>query len=79
MKMSKAIQRRRRLPDEIPTPKAAIRNHCLECVGYVVQEVELCTAPQCWLFPWRLGKTPEGVRRKNTVNNLPKRHVPPDA
>lgn len=34
--------------------KAAIRAHCLECVGYSEEEVRLCTAPACPLFEYRL-------------------------
>ena len=63
MKMSRSIERRRRKPDEIAAPRVAIRNHCLECVGYVGPEVERCTAPECWLYPWRMGTTPAEVRR----------------
>lgn len=37
----------------------AIRNHCLECCGYLPVEVERCTAPACWLYPYRFGCTPE--------------------
>ena len=48
------ILRRRRNPDEVTTARIAIRNHCLECVGYVVSEVERCTSPECWLYPWRM-------------------------
>jgi len=52
---SSKIQKRRRLPQEISTARAAIRNHCLECVGYESSEVASCTAPACWLYPYRLG------------------------
>ena len=58
------ILRRRRNPDEVTTARIAIRNHCLECVGYVVSEVERCTSPECWLYPWRMGKTPYPTQRK---------------
>ena len=34
--------------------KAAIRAQCLECVGFSSREVELCTAPACPLFAFRL-------------------------
>jgi len=58
----KQIVRRRRRPDEIPIARVAMRNFCLECVGYVAKEVELCTDPECWLFPWRFGKTPKALK-----------------
>ncbi len=57
MKFTKIVKRRRQ-PEEIPTARVAIRNHCCECVSWVLSEVEKCTAPECWLYPWRLGKTP---------------------
>jgi hypothetical protein len=62
MKFTKIV-RRRRDPQETPTARAAIRNHCLECCGYIASEVTLCTAPQCWLYPWRQGKTPAEIKR----------------
>lgn len=34
--------------------KAAIRAHCLMCVGWLEQEVEKCTSPDCPLFHYRL-------------------------
>ena len=37
----------------------AIRTWCLECLGFSGHEVELCTAPNCPLFPFRLGRMPE--------------------
>jgi hypothetical protein len=33
--------------------KAAIRSHCLMCVGWEANEVELCTAPGCPLYTLR--------------------------
>ena len=63
MKKFTRIVSRRRHVGEIPTARVAIRNHCLECVGYQVQEVPLCTAPACWLYPWRFGKTPDRAEK----------------
>ena len=34
--------------------KAAIRAHCLECVGWLSREVELCTGTSCALYQFRL-------------------------
>ncbi len=34
--------------------KAAIRAHCLMCVGWLEREVEKCTSPTCPLFHYRL-------------------------
>jgi hypothetical protein len=33
---------------------AAIRANCLMCVGWQYQEVKLCTAPACPLYPYRI-------------------------
>ena len=59
MKRFTGIVRRRRELHELPTMRVAIRNHCLQCCGYGAPEVVLCTAPGCWLFPFRLGSDPE--------------------
>ena len=64
MKFTKIVSRRRK-EDEIPTPRVAIRNYCIECMGYSVKETDLCTAKECWLYPWRLGKTPTDLKRKS--------------
>ena len=34
--------------------RAAIRAHCLMCVGYAPSEVRRCTATACPLYPYRL-------------------------
>jgi hypothetical protein len=34
-------------------PAAAIKAHCLECVGYARDEVTQCTAKACPLFAYR--------------------------
>lgn len=59
----KKIVSRRREENEIPTARIAIRNHCLECCGYSQNEVSLCTAPKCWLYPWRENKTPLELKK----------------
>ena len=33
--------------------KAAIRSFCLECMGYLEQEVILCPDTTCPLYKWR--------------------------
>lgn len=55
MRKSRKILRRRRRPAEISTLRAAVRNFCIECVGYQAGEVPRCTARQCHLWPWRMG------------------------
>ncbi len=48
-------KKKRREIGEIASKKMAIRNHCLECVGYSEKEVTECTATKCWMWPWRFG------------------------
>ncbi len=50
---------------------AAIRSFCLECVGYVQEEVHLCSDQDCPLFPYRISgrKVPANP---NTPLNPPK-------
>ena len=33
--------------------KAAMHAQCLECCGWQIKEVFLCTSPQCSLYPYR--------------------------
>ena len=54
--MAKLKSRRRNL-GEICTRRDAIRNHCMECMGYQISEIKRCTAKECWLFPFRPGAT----------------------
>ena len=41
--------------------RAAVRAHCLMCVGWVPEEVTKCTAPNCPLYPYRLTRPIEGL------------------
>ena len=57
--------------------KAAMHAFCLECVGWVIKEVFLCTSPQCSLYPYRpkprvsqgmpesIGDEPESTKSDN--------------
>jgi len=55
LKKTRKICRRRRKEGEIATRGIAIRNFCLECVGYNSGEVSKCSAKKCWLYPYRMG------------------------
>jgi hypothetical protein len=55
VKKETKIVRRRRRAGELSAPVAAMRNHCLECCGYLGVQVARCTAPQCHLWPYRFG------------------------
>lgn len=35
------------------SPKSAMQAFCLECVGWVKDEVTKCTDPECPLYPYR--------------------------
>jgi hypothetical protein len=45
------------------TPIKAIRANCLDCMGGSSKEVRLCNRPECFLFPYRLGKNPARARK----------------
>lgn len=46
------------------SPLKAIRLFCLDCCGGSSNEVKLCTAPKCALYPFRFGKNPFRVKRE---------------
>ncbi len=74
-KFTKIVLRPRE-PGEFPTLKVAIRNMCLECIGYVSEEVEHCTAPKCWLFTWRLGETSAVAKKQKADKRKVSKKVP---
>lgn len=41
------------------TPMKAIRAKCIDCCGGNIYEPRLCTAKNCPLHPYRLGKRPK--------------------
>lgn len=57
------------MPDEIVlggvcmTAIKAIRAYCIECSGGNKNEVRLCNLKDCPLYPYRLGKNPNYVKR----------------
>lgn len=53
-------QKADRKPLDTSSPLKAIRAMCLECVGYVPQEVVACTGFDCSLYPFRLGRAALG-------------------
>ena len=48
------------------TSLTAIRKNCLECMGWLPDEIRNCTSPLCALYPFRFGKNPSysGTKRK---------------
>jgi len=71
-KLEVGIHRRERQQGEFATAISAIRSHCLECVGYDRAEVERCTDPGCWLYPFRFGTNPSKAAGQGKVVD----HVP---
>ncbi len=49
------------------TPMRAIRAHCLDCTCGSYQEVQLCTAPECPLYPFRFGKRPATMAKRQAA------------
>jgi hypothetical protein len=43
---------------EESSPREAIKNMCLACMGWIRQEVALCTSPACPLYAFRPFKDP---------------------
>ncbi len=46
------------MDDELKSPIKAIRAKCLDCCCGQKEEVKLCPATACPLYPFRLGKNP---------------------
>jgi len=49
--------------DKIKNPMTAIRAFCVSCMGGYVGEVGSCTAKDCALYPFRMGKNPHHTRK----------------
>lgn len=47
-------------------PVKAIREFCLDCCGESSSAVKECTAVNCALYPFRLGKNPFRTKREMT-------------
>ena len=52
--------------DGITSPMKAIRAKCLDCCIGQREEVKLCPAKDCPLYPFRLGKNPNRKARTFT-------------
>lgn len=57
------------LEEVIPSPLKAIRLKCLDCSCGSSNEVKLCKADKCPLYPYRFGKNPnrQGIGNKSAV------------
>jgi hypothetical protein len=54
---------------EIKSPLKAIRKHCEECIGSIL-EIKNCTSPNCKLYPFRSGKNPFRKKKEYTEEEL---------
>ena len=54
------------LKNKATTPQKAIVNFCISCMGYHKSYVKDCTAPDCPLYDFRLGKNPYRKSREYT-------------
>ncbi|MCP4544935.1 MAG: hypothetical protein GY835_00560 [bacterium] len=52
----KNMQKSRARAHRLGTRSAAIRAYCIECVGGESAEVRCCTATDCLLYPFRMGR-----------------------
>lgn len=54
------------------TPLKAIRQKCLDCCCYQVNEVRLCPVEDCALHPYRFGHNParKGMGNSKTLEKL---------
>lgn len=50
--------------DGVNSYKTAIRSHCVECMGGLVQSIKGCTSMGCSLYPFRMGENPFDERTK---------------
>ena len=60
--------------------KAAMHAQCLECCGWSIKEVFLCTSPQCPLYPYRpkprvSQEAPQSVPNEPELKNSNKRAI----
>ena len=60
----------RTFKDHHGTPIRSIRAFCIQCMGYQRTEVPLCTAPKCPLYPFRMGKRPQGSTYVSSLKEL---------
>ena len=49
--------------EKITNPIKAIRCFCIDCMGGQAREVKDCTAPNCPLYAFRMGKNPYPTRQ----------------
>ena len=56
------------MENKILSPLKSIRANCIDCMCGSKKEVRLCPSVDCPLFPYRLGRYPEGARKKRKLS-----------
>ena len=56
------------------TKQTAIRKFCLDCFGGSTKDIALCTAPDCPLWPFRLGYGLKTTRAKAYMKTIAERY-----
>ena len=51
------------------SPLKAIKERCIDCSGGSFNEVKVCTATNCALYPFRLGKNPFSKKGKRVLTD----------
>ena len=72
------VVKRPREAGETAPRSVAIRNRCLECVGYETGEVRRCTATDCWLWPYRMGRLDRELAGQRKITARLRRPRQPD-
>jgi len=52
------------------TPVKAIRKKCLDCCVFQPIEVRLCSAVNCPLYPYRHGKRPSTIKKREIAKQF---------
>jgi hypothetical protein len=60
---------------EILTPLKSIRAKCLDCCCGMANEVKLCTADKCPLYPYRTGHGPKRPEVHLTEEQIAQRNA----
>lgn len=59
----------------VRNPLTAVRAFCVNCMGGYVNLVPGCTAPQCPLFAFRMGKNSKAKARGKSFKSGESRHA----
>ena len=54
--------------DHLAHTLKAVRRHCLGCMAQQSAEVKRCHIYGCWLWPYRMGKTPPNLKNRQKTS-----------